>query len=551
MIKRIVLAALLLTMALALPKDSYAQFHSPSNIVGAHLISPSDEDLKEACRMVAPWGWVVLVAREDEYSVEKLQSLHNIARDEKCLIFHRLATHFDSQNNAWARPSQETTNKIVNLCKNIVPSSKYFYLTLGNEVNRADEFGGAVDPKVYAQWAQKAKEALSQECSNVVITFSALDKAAPDSGTSFMSASRFYREMIDTVPSIFDGIQAIATHDYPPNMNGSCLTSGQRSIVGYQWEKNLLKSLGVEQADSLKIFITESGWRIGSGGVSESEAAQDTSCAYTTVGNDPSVMMRSHFAYKFCGEPFAAFSTIDCATNTQNAVGQTIQDFPKKSSQPEHEYKATTMAELVKNIVEDQKRTFNIRIVNKSTDNFRRGEYQLALLGSGFDYSFSDFAMVRPNETLETKFNFNPGKTSGCPTMSVGLLRNKNVVLELFNWQVCVHKPPRFTLTNIKSPLGVVDNVSAEAQFFDENEHLVTRHKETIRYGDLVINGVENVNFDNVYRGVLLIPGSLPQQWYVQFKPGENIQEARTVWPIDRNEDGKFSLNDILNIYSQ
>jgi hypothetical protein len=126
-------------------------------------------------------------------------------------------------------------------------------------------------------------------------------------------------------------------------------------------------------------------------------------------------------------------------------------------------------------------------------------------------------------------------------------MRKGRLVLELADIQPCVHPAPSFELTQIKTVTnGSLDGQEGHVQFFDPDENIVFEGIGTIVGGILSITGVTGVDFDQNYRGVLLVNGCLPQQWYTHFQPGSNSQEAKTLWPLDRNGDGELTYKDVL-----
>ena len=86
----------------------------------------------------------------------------------------------------------------------------------------------------------------------------------------------------------------------------------------------------------------------------------------------------------------------------------------------------------------------------------------------------------------------------------------------------------------------------------EEDEQLVFRGSAGIENGTVTIPAVHEVTFDDVYRVVVLKLGSLPVQIvHVRFAKGSNLLETPAFLPIDLNEDGKFSLSDLIGGYAR
>lgn len=549
--------ATLFVSAFFMAGNAYAQFDRPNNIVGVHQISPSEKDIRDGCRMVnangGAWGWQTIVLREGEYTLEQLQALHNVAREEKCILIHRLATGF-AENGAWVRPTEKTIAYFANLLADINPSTKHVYVIWLNEPNHGSEFGGSCDPVAYGNSAVAAAKALKEKNPNIVFMLAGFDLAAPESRPAFCDAGRFYQDMLSAVPKVADNWDALASHCYPLNFTGSATTSGRRSIMCYQWEKSLLQSLGVQKAGNFKAFITETGWKHGAEGVPMSYAADNARFALQRWQAAGDVEAVTYFAYKFLTPPFSTFSLVN-QENMGNEIAFVISGSPKTEGDPEHIHKATCTSTFPREIVENVPYDITIDCLNEGTDiwNGLNGGYSL-LLQSPFTYTCSEFHSVKPQDTLHATCTINPGKTSGCPTFNVGLMKDGNLLMNMLSTEMCVFPAPHLQLTNMRRfPGTVLNEGDVEVQVIKEsNEKLIFRTQASIQNGSIDIPAVEGVSFDDNYRVVVLKPGSLPVQIInVRFAKTENSLEVPVFLPIDRNEDGKFSLSDLISSYSR
>ncbi|HZO32144.1 MAG TPA: hypothetical protein VFH48_39820, partial [Chloroflexota bacterium] len=158
-------------------------------------------------------------------------------------------------------------------------------VTVANETNRPDEWGGAPNPAAYARFLRDVSEALRRVTSvKVLILNGALDAYAPSArfATTFAMDSELYMEgMVAEVPDIFERLDGWASHAYPlgpfgehpgkqifqiddvrPNATPRRKPPTgivNRGVNGYEWELWKLEQLGLKR--ELPVYVTESGWR--------------------------------------------------------------------------------------------------------------------------------------------------------------------------------------------------------------------------------------------------------------------------------------------------
>ncbi len=496
MLKRCLLAfCASLVIVLGSAQNVNAQFHTQNNVVGVHQISPSEQDIRDGCRLVnangGAWGWQTIVIREGEYTPEGLQKLHDIAREEKCILIHRIASRFADGGN-WAELTDSTIQYAANLFSKVNTSTKYKYVIWGNEVNHGSEYGGACNPTAYGESATAAAKALKEADPNIVFMLAGLDLAAPESRPQFCDAVNFYREMLTNVPQVVDGWDALASHCYPMNFVGSAATSGRRSIMCGEWEKGLLQSLGVQKAANFKIFITETGWKHGAGGISAAEVADNLRLATARWQQNPDIMAVTYFAFKFLTPPFNVFALVD-GENSGNEIASVMRGAFKTEGEPEQTYKSSCVGTFPKDLVENVPYDIELECVNKGTDIWEgiEGNYKL-VLQSPFEYECTNFHTVKPGGTLRTTCTINPGKTSGCPTLNVAMTRKDSLLMRMMATEMCVNPPAQLKLNNIRRfPGTVIGSGDLEVQVIKERtEQFVSRMNVTIQDGTAVVPAV-------------------------------------------------------------
>lgn len=544
----------------------HAQFSGDNNKIGVHLISPTDDEIRNACRGLvnmntvspdeASGGKLTLTLVKNHIDKETLQRYHDIAREEGCVFIHPIKNSF--ADPYWKPLDQSTIDFFEKILKDLRPSSKYLYIVLGNEVNRGDEWGGTCDGAAYAHIAKLAAEQLKKTVPNIQIGLAGLDAYAPQSGF-YCSQESFLKAALEAEPRLIDDdIDFQVVHEYPnADMTGSLQNLWLR-------EKNTLKSLGVTK--DLPVVISEIAWRRHRGLTSEAAAIKLYN-AIQTLEKEPRIWAITPFVYKFCGSPFDQFSLLQCNVKTAagntidepNAVFDAIAAVPKVKGDPEHIYRASVQLNAPQEIIENTDYAFTMEAVNKGTDIWRgiSGDYELKLLSpadstqsgsteSSIRFSFTSFHTVKPDGTLRTKMRVNPGDVQGCPSFNGVLMQNGRVVLNLFNWQPCIVPHPDAALQLLSFP-GNPYNGVGEIQIFDSNEKLVFRQQVSVSNGVASVPQVSGVRFEGEYRIVWLSPGNLPVQiTNARFHKGLNDFKPPMLLPLDSNKDGALSLSDII-----
>ena len=553
-----------------------AQFELPSCKAGIHMISPSDDDFKNAAALLNTNGgaycWVTIVIREDEMNPENLQRLHNLARKYKFQIIHRLEKGFDSQGR-WYMPDGDTVQKFVTAIKTIIPSQKDVYIVLGNEPTHAVMCGGCT-PESYAQWAMQAIDTIhtafaedADVAMNPVVMLAGQDVHSPDAPPDYYDAEKFMSRMFTAEPNLLCEIDAWASHNYPRDFMRNTF-AGRYSLRGYIWELALAQRLAQrlvsedcqEHVRQLPVFITETGYKVGAGGIADDLAFRQAQQMLRFYEEDPKVRSVTLFVYRSCGMPFEEFAITGCNGDKLNGVGQALLESPKVKGEVRHVHKARTKVECPLEVVERLPIECTVSAENLGTDTWQNigGEYSLSLIGyqsSGPDgqvYSFTRFREVQPGETLSANLTYNPGEQQGAHTLQIGLSREGRVLLGLATVGLDVNAAPEMTLkvnTILGSPVQSASK-SAQVQIFDDQDRILFRKPVVIENGAGVVGTVENVGLSGCYRAVLLVDGNLPvQKACVDFEKGMNIIEMPRLLPVDRDNDGKLSLSDILGRY--
>jgi hypothetical protein len=310
-----------------------------SNIFGLHLTQP--DDLISAKNIInssgGDWGWVTIVIRLDQLDINMWQDFFDNCRQYHLIPIIRLATIADGEN--WKIPSLSDIDRLTSFLNSLNWPTKIQHVILFNEINHGQEWGGKVDIKKYVDLSIYTSQKLKNYNSNFFILGSALDLASPENPPSYKSAPNVYQEIFTYNPQYFDYIDGIASHSYPNHgFLGTPKDTGQHSILGYLWELDFIKKLGIKK--EFPIFITETGWphREGLGGRNNFYTTKTTSQflvdAYSIWSKDEKVRAVTPFTYNYPQLPFDHFSWLDQKEQLYPEY-QKLIDLKKTTNQPE------------------------------------------------------------------------------------------------------------------------------------------------------------------------------------------------------------------------
>ena len=319
------------------------------NIFGLHLTQAGD--IASAKTIInssnGDWGWATIVIRPDQLDKNTWQDFFDNCRKYHIIPIIRLASTI--QGPVWAKPSTEEIDKISGFLNSLIWPTKQQHIILYNEINHAQEWGGTIDPKSYADLAIYASQQLKALNPNFVILSAGLDLAAPSLLPEFESANNIYKQIYKYKPEFFDNIDALASHSYPNHgFIGTPNDTGQHSIRGYIWEQQFIQSLGIQK--TFPIFITETGWPHREGIIKNNNfyTTETTSSflidALQIWSSDKTVQAVTPFIYNFPNEPFDHFSWAD--TNEKIFPNyQKIIDLPKSKNIPDQitKYESTSI----------------------------------------------------------------------------------------------------------------------------------------------------------------------------------------------------------------
>lgn len=278
----------------------------PNNKFGIHILFPAE--VGPAAQLVnsngGDWGYVVIPIQAGDRDLVKWQAFMDSCKKNHVIPIIRVATEGDYFNTTvWRTPDSSDILDFANFLNSLNWPVKNRYVIVFNEVNRADEFGGIVDPATYAQLLSYATTVFKSKNQDFFIISSGMDNAAANTPLS-MNEYDYYKAMNQAVPGIFNQIDGISSHSYPnPGFSQPPTVLNSESIDSFQFERTLIESMSNKQ---LPVFITETGWPTNI--IPDTVAAGYYQQAFSTVWNDPNIVTVAPFLLQAGGGPFGGFS---------------------------------------------------------------------------------------------------------------------------------------------------------------------------------------------------------------------------------------------------
>jgi len=304
---------------------------TPNNKVGIHILFP--DELETAAQLInsngGEWGYVIVPIQAGDRDLVKWQRFMDDARRLKVIPLIRIATEGDYFNTkVWRKPAETDVLDFANFLSSLNWPTKNRYIVIFNEVNRADEWGGILNPAEYANLLSYAVTVFKSKNQDFFIISSGLDNASANTAVS-MNPYDFMRAMNAAIPGIFLQIDGLGSHSYPnPAFAQPPTKQDTMSIASYRYEVSLIQQLG---GKNLPVFITETGW--SSEKVSPFMVSLYMQTAFATVWADANVVAVTPFLLK-AGSPFHMFSFLN-ADNSPTPQYTLLRDLPKTKGAPQ------------------------------------------------------------------------------------------------------------------------------------------------------------------------------------------------------------------------
>jgi hypothetical protein len=463
---------LLITYHLLLISPAFAvvdPLSSPNNKFGIHIISPTPDEINPATTLVnssgGDWGYITVLIESKDRSREKWQAVFDDFRRRHLIPIVRLATQ--PEGGYWKKPYEGEEEAWAGFLDNLNWPTKNRYIIVYNEPNHGQEWGGAVDPKNYAQVLDKTITALKKKSEDFFILNAGLDVSTPQEPPNYMDALTYLKQMNEEVPGIFNKLDGWSSHSYPnPGFVGSPSSTGRGTVRTWFWELQTLRDLGLTK--NLPVFITETGWKHSDGVVKNSSFPSPETVAgyyqnaFTNAWNSSRIVAITPFLLSYQEAPFDQFSfkKITGQKQHQRILGakfpeyhpqyDSVFDLPKLTGFPLQDQKATLKSgEIYSSLVASQ--DYNIAFTFKNTGQSIWNERQvvkLVALESASELNIIE-AEIPKNTKIEPQgeYTFNlrlKAPESGKFSIKLALLSGDE--------QIQLDKPLEFT-TEVKTPV--------------------------------------------------------------------------------------------------
>lgn len=290
-------------------------FDSTNNHFGIHLISATPDEASPAAQLVnssgGDWGYVTVLIKSSDRSEDKWQTIFNDFRRRHLIPIVRLTSQ--PEGAFWKRPYEGEEVAWADFLDKLVWPVKNRYVTIYNEPNQGQEWGGSVDAGDYATTLDKTITALKNKNTDFFVLNAGLDASAPEKAPLFQDEASFLKQMNSAVPGIFEKLDGWVSHSYPnPGFIGSPTATGRGTVTTWEWELNQLKSLGANK--NLPVFITETGWKHAEGKIdnynypSAEKVAGFYKYSFDNTWNNPKIVAITPFLLTYQDEPFDHFS---------------------------------------------------------------------------------------------------------------------------------------------------------------------------------------------------------------------------------------------------
>ena len=286
---------------------TYDPLSVPNNRIGVHVLSP--DEIIEAAKLVnndnhGAWGYVTVPIQATDRNRDKWTAFMNKCLELKIIPIIRVATLGDGPH--WLKPQDTDLIDFANFLNDLPWPTQNHYVIIFNEVNRADEYGGAVSPEDYADILNNAIDIFKRRSDKFFVLPSAMDNAAPNGG-SFMRWDVYLKRMYDHRPEVFEKIDGWNSHAYGnPGFSSSPALSGYNKADSFRSDLDLLNKYTKRK---LPVFITEAGW--SKQALDDRTIATFFNHALYNIWNNTQIVAVTPFLLFAGAPPFSDFSLLN------------------------------------------------------------------------------------------------------------------------------------------------------------------------------------------------------------------------------------------------
>jgi hypothetical protein len=429
----------------------------PNNTYGIHILS--ENDLQDAANLVnssgGDWGYVTIVIRKDERNLARWNKMFRKMENMHLIPIVRIATSMTP--HGWEKFEPDDIDNWVFFLNSLNWFTKNRYVAIGNEPNHAKEWGGEVNPAEYGQILFKFSEKLKSASDDFFILPAGLDASAP-SDKLHMDQEEFLRKMISQNPDVFKHTDGWNSHSYPnPNFSGSSESRGRGTVRTFEWELNLLKSLGITK--DFPVFITETGWIHNMDGKIPGLLDQETvgrllKRSFETAWKNDKIAAVTPFLLNYNSAPFNIFSWTKPEGGLYDFYYQ-IQDLPKIKGEPILNHRGVVLSAKVPEQISNEAYKGFVNLKNTGSTVWKKENTFLHMNSSYVDIPPTTLQEnLSPNEetiVLISGSIKNTVSESTNDTITISLTTN-NVILDSVqkNLEILIPEPEETTLSSGK-----------------------------------------------------------------------------------------------------
>lgn len=497
------------------------------------------------------WGYVTMVIPDHDRNTDKWQHIFNQLRRLHLIPIIRLATH--AQGSNWVKPDQNDTREWTQFLSQLNWPTENRYVIIFNEPNHAKEWGGTIDPEGYARVLVTFAKELKNASEDFFILPAGLDASAASDGQS-LDEGAFLTRMKQGEPAVFESIDGWTSHSYPnPGFSGSPAAAGRGTLRTYQWEKGILRSLGLSK--NLPVFITETGWQHSQGKYMNNRLltpeSVGTYLAQATISawSDPAIVAVTPFIFNYQDTPFDHFSWRQLGTSSYYPHYYAYQAIPKQKGIPrQRESFQVDGILLPEKLVAESTHTFTASIKNIGQGILDPGGgYALELHDEtkSFITIADSLPYLEPGQTGSISLHLQTPKKPDVYPVRLVLLHNTQSI-PIVERNIEVVPPPSIA---IQASLGwrkTSDAGDVQVLIYDKNTLLQKFAGLAMIKGKILVPGLTNIIPGSEYRIVVLVPKYLPRQYIGVLGEKLTTIAIKRLLPLDFNEDGAFTIADII-----
>lgn len=523
-----------------------------NNRFGIHALDL--DDLEPAADLVnstgGQWGYVTLVIRQNDLDQNKWQNIFDKCRDLKLIPIIRLATV--PIDDYWATPKLDQVNTWVNFLNNLNWVIQNRYIVLFNEPNHAKEWGNIINPEEYAKIARTFHQALKQSSSDYFILPAGFDTAAPNS-VNTMTVTDYWSKMYRSDPEIFKLFDGWNSHSYPnPGFSGPVTGSGFGSLQSYQAEINYLKNFGLP--NSIPIFITETGWIHKDGkvlGASTEDLALSKfyQSAFKSIWTQPNLIAVTPFILNFPQPPFDQFAWQKPNSNEFYPHYYAVKDLSKIAGEPAQINDSQLLEETIPDKLTESS-NYQLTATFKNTGQSIWGQKNTSLIItsnlSQESFSTTFINTTKPFSNTTFTININTPSQPQQVFIKAQLQNSQKPFGQVIEKTIEIIPPPNIIVKASRFLKNNSKPIDFRLLIYDQNQTLKKELLILLENSTSQPIKIFNLIPQNNYRFVILKPHYLPRQVNAILDPIQTTIKFKTLLPFDLNQDGHFSLKDII-----